>query len=88
MVFFISSSLIYAFFGAFGFPANGTSWDSLIWVFEGIFLADMVLQFLLEYQPDDSFGKVRDLYLIAKRYVQGQFLIDLLAILPLQFLTT
>ena len=42
----------------------------------------MYLEFLLEFKPEDQYNKVRDLTEIAKRYIKGQFAIDVIALIP------
>ena len=51
-------------------------------------LLDIFVQLVLEYQPEDRIKKERDLFLIAKRYLKEQFLIDLLAVFPFNYLFT
>ena len=62
--------------------------DSNLWVFinffiDGLFLIDMVLCFLSAYHTDE-FELIEDRIEIAKTYLTGWFLIDLLAIFPFE----
>ena len=47
-----------------------------------LFLPIYFSEFLLEFKPEDQYNKVRDLTGIAKRYIKGQFAIDVIALLP------
>lgn len=61
-----------AYFAAFGFP-DTTGWlvgESLIEIF---FLFEIILNFMLRYLEED-FNEVKDISLIAKRYMKGMFL--------------
>lgn len=78
----IASSLIYAYLAAFKTPSDGTNLYHISLFFELIFCLDMIVQFLLEFKPEDQYSKVRDLTQIAKRYIRGHFLVDLLALIP------
>lgn len=40
----------------------------------------------MEFKPEDQYNTVRDLTEIAKRYLKGRFLIDFLALIPLQYM--
>jgi CRP-like cAMP-binding protein len=59
---------------------------------DGLFLADMVLQFFVMYPVPNrnarSMTYVRDLRLIARRYLTGWFLVDLVSIFPFDVLGT
>jgi len=63
----IASSLIYAYLAAFGVPEYGTTMFYIDYSFEVIFACDMIVQFLLEFKPEDQYNRVRDLTEIAKR---------------------
>jgi hypothetical protein len=78
----IISSYIYAYITAFRIPKPGSSMAILDIVFDIIFAMDMCVQFLLEFKPEDQYNKVRDLTEIAKRYIKGQFAIDVIALIP------
>ena len=49
----IVSALIYAYLAAFGVPKEGTSMYYIDMAFEAIFASDMIVQFLLEFKPED-----------------------------------
>ena len=80
------SSLVYAELAAFGIPSDDNIFSLIIWGFEFIFVMDMIVQFLLEFKPEDQYNTVRDLTEIAKRYIKGRFFIDLMALIPFIYL--
>jgi len=82
IMFCIISSYIYAYITAFRIPEKGGSMANLDIAFDIIFAMDMCVQFLLEFKPEDQYNKVRDLTEIAKRYIKGQFAIDVIALIP------
>lgn len=47
-----------------------------------LFVIDMILNFFHEYVSDNSHVPVRSLPLIAERYITGDFIFDLLVIIP------
>ena len=49
----IASSLIYAYLAAFKTPPDGTNLYHISLFFELIFCLDMIVQFLLEFKPED-----------------------------------
>ena len=83
VVIFVSifSSLVYAYLSAFGSRPNSSEVEYLLLAFESVMLIDILVNFILEFQPDDSLQKVRDIAVIAKRYIRGHFLVDLLAMI-------
>ena len=82
----VLSSLTYAEMAAFGLPSS----DSWLFIatlgFEVIFVVDMIVQFTLEFKPEDQYNTVRDLTEIAKRYLRGRFLIDFIALIPFVYM--
>ena len=46
------------------------------------FLIDIALNFFIEYKSDEKLNPIRDLPLIAERYLKGTFLLDFLAFTP------
>lgn len=74
--------MIYAYLAAFGVPEYGTTMFYIDYSFEVIFACDMIVQFLLEFKPEDQYNRVRDLTEIAKRYLKGRFFIDLISQIP------
>ena len=49
---------------------------------EFCFLIDIALNFFIEYKSDEKLLPIRDLALIAERYLKGTFLLDFLAFTP------
>ena len=50
-------------------------------------LIDLMLNFFVEYQPEDTLKRERDFAAIARRYIKGQFFIDLLALFPFVYIS-
>ena len=65
------SSIMYTFYAAFGGPE--LSWFNkeriAVMSLEIVFLMDLVLQFFIEYIPDDKYKTERNLKKIALRYL-------------------
>jgi hypothetical protein len=63
--------------------------ESLRWAdfFEVFFLIDFILKFFLEYTPKYRPQPVRNIKLTVQNYLKGTFMIDLMALIPLQKLT-
>lgn len=80
------SPYIYAWFIVFGTPEYHSEFFKLMIFFETYFFFDIVLNFFLEYEEDGLISPVRDLAKIARNYIKGDFLIDFIAILPINFL--
>ena len=84
------------FYAAFGFPYSymyqilGSCGDKSAHcahiiqdtIIELCFLVDIVLNFFIEYKSDDKLLPVRDLALIAERYLKSTFMLDFLAFTP------
>lgn len=49
----VYTSLVYAYFQAFGYPKFGTTNFWLMYFFEFIFVIDFFSQFFQEYKPED-----------------------------------
>jgi hypothetical protein len=75
----IVSSFIYCYLGAFGVPQNRSSLWWMDIIFEVIFGVDILVNFCLEYRPENSLKMERDWRKIAERYAKGLFLFDALA---------
>jgi hypothetical protein len=45
-------------------------------------LIDIFLNFFIEYKSDEKLLPIRDLAMIAERYLKGTFLLDFLAFMP------
>lgn len=54
--------------------------------FESYFLFNILFSFFVEFDVDGQIQPVRDLKLIAENYIKGQFIFELIPLLPLQFL--
>lgn len=82
------SSYIYAYIAAFRLhqDMNQTAYK-LSYIFETMFLIDLILNFFVEYQPEDSKHPVRDMSKIAVHYLQGEFKMDAIPLIPFQFMT-
>ena len=82
------SSYIYAYIAAFRLhqDMNQTAYK-LSYIFETMFLIDLILNFFVEYQPEDSKYPVRDMSKIAVHYLQGEFKMDAIPLIPFQFMT-
>lgn len=89
----IISSYIYMHFAAFGngcigiepseeCNASGGIGNIFDYIFLVIFGVDIIIQFLLDFKPEDSYTRVRDLVEIAKRYFKTNFLFDFLPMMP------
>lgn len=85
----VISAYIFCYKAAFA----DEDFDLTLISFEGIFLVDMFLIFLTEYVPKDIDGTgkeakpVRELGKIAKNYVYGDFLFDIIPLVPLQLIS-
>jgi hypothetical protein len=55
---------------------------------EAVMLLDIILQFLIEFQPEDTLKRERDLTAIARRYIKGEFIIDILALFPFVYISS
>lgn len=56
-------------------------WD---WIVEGFFYSDFFLNFFQAYYDEDDKRLVTDMMSIARKYIVGWFIIDLMAIFPFQ----
>lgn len=56
------------------------------WVVEGFFYLDLILSFFHAFHDHERNVVVKDLRSIAKRYVGGWFIIDLLAVFPFSYI--
>ena len=73
-----------AFQNAYSEPLLLEIFNSLI---DFIFVADLIVAFRVTYQHPRTGDEVFDGKLIARRYLKGRFAIDLLASLPLDFVS-
>ena len=54
---------------------------------EVFFLLDIICNFLTEYKDPETYEKIRNLSLIAKRYIMsGWFFLDVIAIIPFNYI--
>jgi hypothetical protein len=56
-------------------------------VFEFIFLIHMALQFMVEFTPEGSKVPVTDLSKISMNYINGEFMMDIIPLLPFYVLS-
>ena len=80
------SSYIYIWLCAFGDDVNSDTGLFLQIFFEVIFSISMVLKFLTDYIPHGETKPERDLFKLSQRYLYGQFILDLIPLLPLTLL--
>jgi hypothetical protein len=93
----LASSFVYAFYAAFRNDVDNDpsqendpileieNLDLIQYVFEGIFLVDMLLKFILEYKDDFTSShvhQVRDVSMISLRYLKTKFAYDLIPLIP------
>ena len=79
--FALVSTLLATFYACFG-PPESTFAKVVDIIMEVCFGIDIIRHFFMEYRDDEEGGqrRVRNLKSIAKRYLKGDFLVDLLAI--------
>lgn len=82
----LTSSYIYAYMAAFENPEPGTNLFKLFISYEIIFLVAFLLNFLVEYTPKGEEKPVRDIKSIAWNYLKGNFALDFIPLIPLQFI--
>ena len=80
------SPYVYAWFAVFGTPEPQSFMYTLMFVFESFFLFNIIFTFFVELNVDGQIQPVREITTIAKEYLKNDFLLDLLPVLPLQFL--
>lgn len=79
LIFAIISTLTSAVYACFGPPSRGLlEFDYLM---EFFFLLDIIRNFFMEYEDFEERKIIRDHKMIAKRYLKGAFIVDLIAIL-------
>lgn len=81
------SCLLTPFRIAFGEIEDPVEWVIINWVIDGCFLVDIIIIFNSAYY-DSEFIIVEDRKMIAKEYLSGWFLVDLLAIIPFEIFIT
>ena len=61
--------------------------DVFNYIIELCFLFDIVMNFLTEYKDPETYGTVRSISKISKRYAfKGSFVIDFIGIIPFQYI--
>lgn len=79
IIFALISTLCAAYYACFGPPEDETM-KVIDGIMEVCFLIDIVRNFFMQYEDVEEQKTVRNLKLIAKRYLKGDFVVDLLAI--------
>ena len=70
------------FYVAFDSPSN-LGQQVFDFIVEGFFWLDFTLNFFCEYKDPETYANIRDLKLIAKRYVfRGSFFVDFISVFP------
>jgi hypothetical protein len=97
----ILSSFLYAFYAAFRYDADGGPinklkselsddqigyFNTIQAIVEGIFLIDMMIEFVLEFHDDATNTDVRDISIISKRYLKNEFLSDFIPLIPFNWI--
>ena len=72
--------------GAFGSDSLDPTGDKIVFVFEIVFVLSIIKIFLTEFKPDGISRPVRDLKKIATRYVSNGFPMDLLMVIPFNWI--
>ena len=80
------SSYIYMWFGAFNDAESHDLHVTATVCFEVTFLLLMLKKFLTSYSNQGEAKPVRNLHQIAMRYLQGEFIRDLIPLLPVTFI--
>lgn len=81
-----SQSFSYSYIAAFMLTMSDeqlSSFSIMNYFYTAVFIFDMILNFFVEYEDEQSGEIERDLKMIAKNYINGMFFVDLLANLPL-----
>ena len=79
IIFALISCLCAAYYACFG-PPSGLGLKILDATMEVCFGIDIVRNFLMQYEDIEENKMVRNLKLIAKRYIKGDFIVDIIAI--------
>jgi len=78
------SSYVYAYLACFESAHQVTEFRVLEAVFEGIFFISIIIEFLASYEnPNKKGDKIKSVEKSARRYVYGNFIRDLIPVLPL-----
>lgn len=86
----VLSSYMYAYMAAFGIRNSDLTINSDLRVtdifFFIVFTISIIMNFLRDFVPEGETQACKDLRKIAIRYLHGQFLLDLIAWVPFQFI--
>lgn len=82
----LMSSYFYAYIAAFKVIKYGDSAFNWMIFYESFFLISLLLKFLVSFIPDGQTIPVKDIVMIAERYIKGNLVVDLIPLLPLPFL--
>ena len=84
----VASGLAYLYFASFRLghadEAKYYQQDALSYGFESLFLVEMLLNFFKEFTPENTTKPVSDFSRICEHYLGGNFVFDLVTIIPLQ----
>lgn len=81
----LCSCYLYAWLTAFGVPSSGSPARYVDVAFEALFLLSLLLEFLTSYRPQSGDQEVREFAKISQRYLQGNFVPDLIPLVPLHW---
>lgn len=77
------TTLLYPLYNVNGFP-KFPSWHFYrLFLLEGVFGVEIILNFFLQDLDEDGKSKGESLETVSSNYLRGKFLIDLIALLPL-----
>lgn len=79
------SCYFYAWVTAFGVPERNTSAEYVDISFQCLFLLSLLLEFITAYRPQSGDKEVRDFSLIGYRYLYGNFVPDLIPLVPMHW---
>ena len=78
----MASGYIYMWFARFGDDIENQTMLTFQSVIEGYFCFSMITNFVTDFIPDKSHQPDKSILNIARRYIAGDFLIDLIPLLP------
>lgn len=81
ILFSLVSTLLSAYYACFGHPEREFT-KVLDLVMEIFFALDIARNFLMEYVDPEEQKTIRNIKMIAKRYLKGVFIVDILAFSP------
>ena len=82
----IFSSYYYAYVGTFELPPPGSFFFVLSVFFECYFLISIILKFMVEIKTSEDARPIRNHAIIAKTYLNGEFPLDIITLIPLAYL--